>query len=187
MIILSIKALYHIFVNISIALLIFNHRVRNFMDVKKHEEGWALNTHPSYSPIFILTQWQKEGFSHQLHSESEAVGEGVALGNAVHLVHAVLKFFKDLLLLICECSVQILAIPDNQLQEFLQPFVATSALLEGRYVSVPEFVNDIHIVSTSCQHTTIPQKREKVQTFFENKNTFSPSLFFVSYDANIEP
>ena len=57
------------------------------MDVKKHEEGWALDTHPSYSPIFILTQWQKEGFSHQLHSESEAVGEGVALGNAVHLVH----------------------------------------------------------------------------------------------------
>ena len=92
MIILSIRLLYHIFVNISIALLIFTQRVRTFMDVKKHEEGWALNTHPSYSPIFILTQWQKEGFSHQLHSESEAVGEGVALGNAVHLVHAVLKF-----------------------------------------------------------------------------------------------
>ena len=141
------------------------------MDVRKREEGWALDTHPSYSPIFILTQGQQEGFSHQLHSESEAVGEGVALGNAVHLVHAVLKFFKDLLLLICECSVQILAIPGNQLQEFLQPFVATSALLEGGYISVPEFVNDIHIVSTSCQHTTIPQKREKVQTFFENKNT----------------
>ena len=85
MIILSIKTLYHIFVNISIALLIFAQCVRNFMDVRKREEGWALDTHPSYSPIFILTQGQKEGFSHQLHSESEAVGEGVALGNAVHL------------------------------------------------------------------------------------------------------
>ena len=70
------------------------------MDVKKHEVGWALNAHPSYSPILILTQWQKEGFCHQLHSESEAVGEGVALGNAVHLVHAVLKFFKCFLLFV---------------------------------------------------------------------------------------
>ena len=85
------------------------------MDVKKHEEGWVFDTHPSYSPIFILTQWQKEGFSHQLHSESEAVGEGVALGNAVHLVHAILEFFKNLLLLICERTVQFLSVPGNQL------------------------------------------------------------------------
>ena len=107
------------------------------MDVKKHEEGWVFDTHPSYSPIFILTQGQKEGFSHQLHTESEAVGEGVALGNAVHLVHAVLKFFKCFFLLFCERTVQFLSVSGDQLQQFLQPFVATGALLEGGYVSVP--------------------------------------------------
>ena len=88
------------------------------MDVGKREEGWALDTHPSYSPIFILTQWQKEGFSHQLHSESEAVGEGVALGNAVHLVHAVLKFFKCFFLLVCERSVQFLTVPGYEFEQF---------------------------------------------------------------------
>ena len=87
--------------------------------------------------LFFLTQWQKKGFSHQLYSESESVGEGITLGDAVHLVHAVLEFFKDLLLLICERSVQFLTVPGNQFQELLQPFVATGALLEGRYVSVP--------------------------------------------------
>ena len=107
------------------------------MDVKKHEEGWVFDTHPSFSPIFILTQGQKEGFSHQLHTESEAVGEGVALGNAVHLVHAVIELFECFFLLFRKCSVQVLSISGNQLQEFLQPFVAASALLEGGYVSVP--------------------------------------------------
>ena len=84
------------------------------MDVEKYEEGWALNTHPSYSPILILTQWQKEGFSHQLHSESEAVGEGIALGNAVHLVHAVLKLFERFLLLFRERFPQLITIPRHQ-------------------------------------------------------------------------
>ena len=101
------------------------------MDVKKHEEGWVFDTHPSYSPIFILTQGQKEGFCHQLHTESEAVGKGVALGDAMHLVHAILEFFKRFLLLLCKCAVQFLTVPGNQLQELLQPFVTTSALLEG--------------------------------------------------------
>ena len=69
----EIKTLYHIFVNISIAFLIFTQRVRNFMDVKKHEEGWALDVHPSCSLIIILPQCQKEGFSHQLHTQAEAI------------------------------------------------------------------------------------------------------------------
>ena len=86
--------------------------------------------------FFVLTQWQKKGFSHQLYSESESVGEGITLGDAVHLVHAVLEFFKDLLLLICKRSVQLLSVPGNQFQQFLEPLVATSALLEGGYVAV---------------------------------------------------
>ena len=86
---------------------------------------------------FVLTQWQKKGFSHQLHAQAESVGESIALGDAVHLVHAVLEFSEDLLLLICERSVQFLSVPGDQLQELLQPFIATSTLLEGRYVSVP--------------------------------------------------
>ena len=57
--------------------------------------------------LLVLTQGQKEGFGHQLHSESESVGEGISLGDAVHLVHAVLEFFKDFLLLVCERSVQL--------------------------------------------------------------------------------
>jgi len=40
-------------------------------------------------PLLVFADWQKEGFSHQLHSDSESVGEGIALGDAVHLVHAV--------------------------------------------------------------------------------------------------
>ena len=66
--------------------------------------------------LFFLTQWQKKGFSHQLHSESESVGEGIALGDAVHLVHAVLELFECFLLLAPKRSVQFLAIPGYQLQ-----------------------------------------------------------------------
>ena len=65
---------------------------------------------------FILSDWQKEGFSHQLHSESESVGEGVALGDAVHLVHAFFEFFQRFFLLFRKRTVQLLAIPGYQLK-----------------------------------------------------------------------
>ena len=95
------------------------------------KEGWALYARPIELLIFVLAQWQKEGFSHQLHSEPEAVGKGIAFGDAVHLVHAVLKLFKRFLLLFRKGSVQILAVPGDQLQQFFQASIATSALLEG--------------------------------------------------------
>ena len=79
------------------------------------KEGWALYARPIELLIFVLAQWQKEGFCHQLHPESEAVGEGIALCDAVHLIHAVLKFFKCFFLLVCERSVQFLTVPGNQL------------------------------------------------------------------------
>ena len=94
--------------------------------------------------LLIFADWQKEGFSHQLHPESKTVGEGIALGDAVHLVHAFLKLFKRFLLLIRESAVQFLAVPGNQLQQFFQSFVTTSALLEGRDVAVPELVKRFH-------------------------------------------
>ena len=80
------------------------------------KEGWALYARPIELLIFVLAQWQKEGFSHQLHSESEAVGEGIALGNAMHLVHAVLELFQRFFLLIRERAVQFLTVPGDQLQ-----------------------------------------------------------------------
>ena len=101
------------------------------------KEGWALYARPIELLIFVLAQWQKEGFSHQLHSEPEAVGKGIALCDAVHLVHAILELFKCFFLLIRECAVQFLSISGDQLQQFLQTFVTTSALLEGRDVAVP--------------------------------------------------
>ena len=101
------------------------------------KEGWALYARPIELLIFVLAQWQKEGFSHQLHSESESVGEGIALGNAVHLVHAVLEFLQCFLLLVCKRFSQLLAIPGYEFEQFFQPFIATSALLEGRDVAVP--------------------------------------------------
>ena len=79
------------------------------------KEGWVLYARPIELLIFVLAQWQKEGFSHQLHSESEAVGEGIALGDAVHLVHAVLELFKRFLLLVRERFTELLAIPGYQL------------------------------------------------------------------------
>ena len=101
------------------------------------KEEWALDTHPIELLIFILSQGQKEGFSHQLHSESEAVREGIALGDAVHLVHAFLELFERFLLLIRERAIQFLTVPGDQLQQLLQPLVATGALLKGGDVAVP--------------------------------------------------
>ena len=63
-----------------------------------------------------LTDKQKETFCYQLHSKTEAVGEGIALGNAMHLVHAVLELFERFLLLFRERAVQFLTVPGNQLQ-----------------------------------------------------------------------
>ena len=83
------------------------------------KEGWALYARPIELLIFILSHRQKEGFSHQLHSESEAVGEGIALCDAVHLVHAILELFKCFFLLIRECAVQFLAIPGCEFEQFL--------------------------------------------------------------------
>ena len=51
--------------------------------------------------LVIVTQGQKKGFSHQLHSEPESVGEGIALGDAVHLIHTFLESIKRFLLLVC--------------------------------------------------------------------------------------
>ena len=80
------------------------------------KEGWALYARPIELLIFVLAQWQKEGFSHQLHSEPEAVGKGVALGDAVHLVHVLLELFKSFFLLVRERAVKFLSISGDQLQ-----------------------------------------------------------------------
>ena len=81
-----------------------------------NKEGWALDAHPIELLIFILTQGQKEGFCHQLHTEPKSVGEGIALGYAVHLVHAVLELFKRFLLLVRERAVQFLAVPGYEFE-----------------------------------------------------------------------
>ena len=79
------------------------------------KEGWALYARPIELLIFVLAQWQKERFSHQLHSESETVGKGIAFGDAMHLVHAILELFKRFLLLVRERAVQFLTVPGDQL------------------------------------------------------------------------
>ena len=66
--------------------------------------------------LFFLTYGQKEGFSHQLHTESESVGKHIALGDAVHLVHAVLELFERFLLLVRERTIQFFAIPGDELK-----------------------------------------------------------------------
>ena len=81
-----------------------------------NKEGWALDAHPIELLIFILTQGQKEGFCHQLHTEPKSVGEGIALGYAVHLVHAVLELFERFLLLVRERTIQFFAIPGDELK-----------------------------------------------------------------------
>ena len=95
------------------------------------KEGWALYARPIELLIFVLAQWQKEGFSHQLHSEPEAVGKGIAYGDAVHLVHAVLELFKCFLLLVRERADKFLSIPGYEFEQFLEPLVTACVLLEG--------------------------------------------------------
>ena len=108
------------------------------------KEGWALYARPIELLIFVLAQWQKEGFSHQLHSEPEAVGKGIAFGDAVHLVHAILELFQRFLLFVRKRTVQFLTVPGYEFEQFLEPFIATSALLEGGDIAVPEFVKCFH-------------------------------------------
>ena len=83
---------------------------------RRTENRSGLFPQTCFLSLFFVTEWQKEGFSHQLHSESESVGEGIALGDAVHLVHAILELLKCFLLLVRECTVQLFAIPGYQLQ-----------------------------------------------------------------------
>ena len=61
----------------------------------------------------------------------------------MHLIHTVLKLLQRFLLLVRKRAVQFFSIPGDQLQQFLQPFIATSALLEGGYVTVPELLADV--------------------------------------------
>ena len=67
-------------------------------------------------PLLVFANRQKEGLSHQLHSESESVGEGISLGDAMHFVHAFLELFECFLLLVRECFSQLIAIPGYQLK-----------------------------------------------------------------------
>jgi len=62
----------------------------------------------------------------------------------MHLVHAILELLKCFLLLVRERTIQFLAVPGDQLRQFLEPLIATSALLEGGDVAVPEFVKCFH-------------------------------------------
>ena len=82
------------------------------------KEGWALYARPIELLIFVLAQWQKEGFIHQLYSESEAVGKGIALGDAVHLIHAFLEFLQRFLLFVCKRAVQFLSVPGYEFEQF---------------------------------------------------------------------
>ena len=108
----SLRIVYVLFTKADFA----NKKMRLSAHIK---EGWALYARPIELLIFILTQWQKEGFSHQLHSESEAIGECIALGDAVHLVHAILELLKCFRLFVRKRAVQVLTVPGNQLQQFL--------------------------------------------------------------------
>ena len=108
----SLRIVYVLFTKADFA----NKKMRLSAHIK---EGWALYARPIELLIFVLAQWQKEGFSHQLHTESEAVGEGIALGDAMHLVHAVFKLFKRFLLLVRERAVKFLSIPGYEFEQFL--------------------------------------------------------------------
>ena len=107
----SLRIVYVLFTKADFA----NKKMRLSAHIK---EGWALYARPIELLIFVLAQWQKEGFSHQLHSEPEAVGKGIALGDAVHLVHAILELLKCFLLLFRKGSVQFLAVPGNEFEQF---------------------------------------------------------------------
>ena len=65
--------------------------------------------------LLVLIQVQKKGFGRQQYSKSESVREGIALGDAVHLVHTVLKFLQRYFLLFCKRSVRFLTVPGDQL------------------------------------------------------------------------
>ena len=83
---------------------------------RRTENRSGLFPQTCFLSLFFFTEWQKEGFSHQLHSESESVGEGISLGNAVHLVHAILELFQRFLLLGCDRAIQLLSVPGDQFQ-----------------------------------------------------------------------
>ena len=36
--------------------------------------------------LFVTFDWQKKCYSHQPHAQAEAVGKGITLGDAVHLI-----------------------------------------------------------------------------------------------------
>ena len=83
--------------------------------MKTIDELWYGNVSP-FEQCTRGDKRLKEGLSHQLHSKSETVGEGIALGDAVHLIHAFLELFKRFLLLVGKRSIQFLSIPGYQLQ-----------------------------------------------------------------------
>ena len=98
---------------------------------------------PQFHFSFFLTdRWQK-CFRHQAHTQAKSISERLALGDAVHLVAAVLILLQRFLLLFCQRSIQFLAVPDHQFHQLLELLVNTIALLEGRDVAVPEFLADV--------------------------------------------
>ena len=87
-----------------------------FIRFKSHIKVAAGTLLPRRLLLFVLAQWQKKGFSHQLHSESEAVGESIALGDAVHLVHTVLELFKRFLLLVRQSFIEFFSVTGNKFE-----------------------------------------------------------------------
>ena len=60
----------------------------------------------------------------------------------MHLVHAILELFQRFLLFVRKRAVQFLTVPGYEFEQFLEPFIATSALLEGGDVAVRSSYSD---------------------------------------------
>ena len=87
--------------------------------------------------------------------------------------------FRRFFLLVCEALFKFLVMPCQVAESFLHLRWVGSAILLRYDISVPQLV--YHIFHRLCllfrQHNNIPQKREEVQSFFENKSNFFHGAF----------
>ena len=135
--------------------------------------------------LFVLTQWQKEGFSHQLHSESEAVGESIALGDAVHLVHAILEFFKRFLLLLCKCAVQLATSFKSSFSRLSPRVHCSKGDMFPYHSSLMISIIFVPPVSTQQYHRSLQKSRpfSEIKILFRQAYSLFPTMQILSLDT----
>lgn len=116
--------------------------------------------------LFKVVSFSAQRFCRQSHGEAHSRRECRFFGDGVHLAQGVAVLFKQLFLLIRQCSGKLRLVARQQMLQVFVVFVSVNQGILRMNFSVPQFVQNICYIVASFADYTIPSERQKVQITF---------------------